>query len=149
MRKLSFIFVCLLLAVLIAITGCSFNPAGDSSQETEETQPGTPSDTPEENPENTPSEDNPSTAPGEDDTPSGGGDNSDKPNSPTFTRDEQERILDLNFEATMLAINEWVRSEGYADIPTPTVPYVVPPPSVAPFNSNDNSYCPISKGVQE
>lgn len=119
MRKLSFIFVCMLLAILLALTGCSFDPAGDSSQETEETQPGIPSDTPEENPDNTPSEDNPSTAPGSDDKPSEGEDNPDKPNSPTFTRDEQERILDMNFEATMLAVNEWVRSEGYADISTP------------------------------
>ena len=119
MRKLSFIFVCMLLAILLALTGCSFDPAGDSSQETEETQPGIPSDTPEENPDNTSSEDNPSTTPGSDDKPSEGEDNPDKPNSPTFTRDEQERILDMNFEATMLAVNEWVRSEGYADIPTP------------------------------
>lgn len=119
MKKITYIFICMLLAVILALTGCSFNPAGDSSQETNETQPEAPSDTPEEDPDNTPSEDNPSTAPGGEDEPSGGEDNSDKPNSPTFTRDEQERILDLNFEATMLAVNEWVRSEGYADIPTP------------------------------
>ena len=109
MRKLSFIFVCLLLAVLIAITGCSFNPAGDSSQETEETQPGTPSDTPEENPDNTPSEDNPSTAPGEDDTPSGGGEEkppiSDTLRDPT---DTEKRMLDMHCNAISACQSAWL-----------------------------------------
>ena len=100
MKKLTHIIICLLLAVLLTVTGCSFNPSSDFPQETEGTQTETPSDTSEEKPDNTPSEDNPSTTPEEDDQPSGG--DEEKPPISDTLRDptdiEKRIIYKLYFE---------------------------------------------------
>ena len=103
MKKLTHIIICLLLAVLLTATGCSFTPSSDFPQGTEGTQPETPSDTSEEKPDNTPSEDNPSTTPEEDDKPSGG-DEEKPPISDTLRdpTDIEKRMLDVHY----LAINE-------------------------------------------
>ena len=95
MKKLTHISICLLLAVLLTVTGCSFNPSSDFPQGTEGTQTETPSDTSEEKPDNTPSEDNPSTTPEKDDKPSGGDeekpDNTPSEDNPSTTPEEDDK----------------------------------------------------------
>lgn len=109
MKKLTHIIICLLLAVLLTVTGCSFNPSSDFPQGTEGTQPETPSDTSEEKPDNTPSEDNPSTTPEEDDKPSGG-DEENPPISDTLRdpTDIEKRMLDVHYLAINECQNAWL-----------------------------------------
>lgn len=124
MKKITYITISMLLALLIAVTGCSLNPSGDSSQGTEETLPGSPSDTPEEKPDNTPSEDNPSTTnPGEDDKPSGGEDEnppiSDTLRDPT---DIEKRMLDVHCHAISECQSVWLAENDVPGAPPATKP---------------------------